>query len=120
MSYIEGFLIPVPSRNRQAYLDLARRAAPLYLEFGATRVVETWADEIKPGKINDFRTAVLAEAEEEVVFSWIEWPSKEARDAGNIKVMQDPRMQIEGEYPFSGARIIYGGFTAIVDTNSDI
>lgn len=68
------------------------------------------ADDIKPGKTNDFRTAVLAETDEEVVFSWIEWPSREVRDAGNVKAMNDSRMQIEGgEYPFSGARLIYGG-----------
>lgn len=120
MSYIEGFVIPVPKGNREAYLKLARRAAPVYLEYGAIRVVETWADDINPGKTNDFRTAVLAEAEEEVVFSWIEWPSKQVRDAGNVKIMSDSRMQVEGgEYPFSGARIIYGGFAPILDTSSD-
>tara|TARA_R100001377_G_scaffold82792_3_gene63530 strand:+ start:1252 stop:1614 length:363 start_codon:yes stop_codon:yes gene_type:complete len=119
MSYIEGFVIPVPKRNLQAYLEVAKRAAPVFLEYGALRVVETWADDIKPGKTNDFRTAVLAEAEEDVVFSWIEWPSKQVRDAGNEKAMTDSRMQIEGgEYPFSGARLIYGGFAPILDVSA--
>tara|TARA_R110001606_G_C15146494_1_gene625186 strand:- start:46 stop:408 length:363 start_codon:yes stop_codon:yes gene_type:complete len=119
MSYIEGFVIPVPKRNREAYLEIAKRAAPVFLEYGALRVVETWADDIKPGKTNDFRTAVLAETDEEVVFSWIEWPSREVRDAGNVKAMNDSRMQIEGgEYPFSGARLIYGGFAPILDVSA--
>jgi uncharacterized protein YbaA (DUF1428 family) len=116
MSYIDGFVIPVPKRNKEAYRKLAAQAAPIFMEYGATRVVESWSDDIKPGKTNDFRTAVVAEDGEEVVFSWIEWPSKEVRDAGNAKIMADPRMQPEDEMPFSGARLIYGGFTAIVDT----
>lgn len=114
MSYMDGFLIPVPNGNRQAYIDMAAKAAPIFIEHGATRVVETWNDDIPAGKINDFRTAVIAEEDEGVVFSWVEWPSKEARVAGMEKVMKDERMQ-SGEIPFSGARMIYGGFTTVVD-----
>lgn len=119
MSYIDGFVIPVPAKNREAYKALAARCAPVFLEFGALRVVETWADDVKPGKTNDFRTAVMAEDTEEVVFSWVEWPSKEVRDAGQVKVMSDPRMAVEGEYPFSGDRLIYGGFTPLVDQRAE-
>lgn len=119
MTYIDGFLIPVPAGNRAAYLAMAKEAAQVFLDCGALRVVEAWADDIKSGKINDFRTAVLAKSDEEMVFSWIEWPSKETRDAGNQKAMNDPRMQIEGEYPFSGERLIYGGFNSIVDVSAD-
>lgn len=118
MTYIDGFVIPVPKAKRQAYLDMATMAADLFLEHGALRVVESWADDIKPGTTNDFRTAVIAEEGEEVVFSWVEWPSREARDAGNEKLMADPRMQPPGDLPFSGARLIVGGFSAMLDTSN--
>jgi uncharacterized protein YbaA (DUF1428 family) len=115
IAYIDGFVIPVPSGNRDAYLALAKKAASIFLEHGATRVVEAWGDDIKPGKINGFRTAVLAEEDESVIFSFVEWPSKEVRDTGNDKIMADPRMQPHDDLPFSGARLIYGGFTPILD-----
>jgi uncharacterized protein YbaA (DUF1428 family) len=119
MSYIDGFVIPVPNGNKQAYVDMAAKAAPIFIEYGATRVVETWNDDIKPGKINDFNTAVIATVgEESVVFSWIEWPSKEIRDTAWEGLMKDERMQPEGEMPFVGARMIYGGFTTIVDQSA--
>ncbi len=117
MNYIDGFVIPVPEANRQAYLDMARMAATIFMEFGAIRIVESWADDIKPGKTNDFRTAVIAEEEEAVVFSWIEWPSKAVRDAGMEKFMNDPRMKCAGEMPFSGSRMIFGGFRPIFDSS---
>jgi uncharacterized protein YbaA (DUF1428 family) len=117
MSYMDGFVIPVPKGNKPAYKDMAAIAAPIFLEHGATRVVECWGDDIKPGKVNDFRTSVIAEEGENVVFSWIEWPSKEVRDAGSAKVMADERMKPKDgqEMPFSGARLIYGGFAVLVD-----
>ncbi|MDX3901709.1 MAG: DUF1428 domain-containing protein [Sphingobium sp.] len=117
MHYVDGYVVPVPRGNRQAYKDLAAMAAPIFIEHGATRVVECWGDDIKAGKVNDFRTSVIAEEEEEVVFSWIEWPSKEARDAGVEKVMADERMKPqEGQdMPFAGARMIYGGFAVLLD-----
>ena len=115
MSYIDGFVIPVPSGNKDAYAAMAAKAAPVLLEHGALRVVEAWGDDIQPGKTNDFRTAVIAEEGESVAFSWIEWPSKEVRDAGMAKVMEDERMKPDGDLPFSGARMIYGGFTPLID-----
>lgn len=115
MSYMDGFVIPVPGGNKQAYKEMAAMAATVFLEHGATRVVECWGDDIQDGKVNDFRTSVIAEEGEEVVFSWIEWPSKAARDAGVAKVMADDRMKPPGEIPFSGARMVHGGFTVLVD-----
>ena len=113
MSYIDGFVIPVPEGNKQAYIDMAKMGAAVYLEYGALRGVETWGDDIPNGKTTEFHTAVRAETGEGVVFSWVEWPDKAARDAGNEKVMADPRMQPDGDMPFSGARLIYGGFNII-------
>lgn len=116
MSYIDGFVIPVPLGKKEAYLAMARAAHPVYLECGALRVVESWGDDLQKGKVNDFRTAVIAEENEGVIFSWIEWPDKATRDAGNKKIMADHRMQTQDEMPFSGARLIYGGFATLLDT----
>lgn len=117
MTYIDGFLVAVPRAKKAEYKALAERAMAVWLDHGATRYVESWADDVPAGKINDFRTAVIAEEGEEVVFSWIEWPSKEARDTGNAKVMADPRLKMEGEeMPFSGERMIYGGFAMLLDS----
>lgn len=120
MHYIDGFVVPVPESNKEAYRALAAQAAPVFLEHGAIRVVEAWGDDIKRGKTNDFYTAIVGEEGEHVVFSWIEWPSKAIRDAGMAKVMKDDRMKPpEGQdLPFSGARMIYGGFATIVDAKA--
>ncbi len=119
MSYIDGFVIPVPVGKKQAYIDMARAAQKVYLECGALRVLESWGDDLPKGKLNDFFTAVVAEPNEGVVFSWIEWPDKATRDAGNKKIMTDHRMQMPEEMPFSGARLIYGGFSTMLDSNSN-
>lgn len=113
MGYTDGFI--APARDREAYRAMAARAAPLFLEHGATRVVEAWGDDVREGKVTDFRKAVKAEEGENVVFSWVEWPSKEARLEGWKKVMDDPRMKPEGEMPFDGKRMFFGGFAPILD-----
>jgi uncharacterized protein YbaA (DUF1428 family) len=116
MSYIEGFIVPVKTQRKQEYRDLARKAAGVYKEYGALRVVESWGDDVPPGKVTDFRTAVKAEADETIVFSWIEWPSKEVRDAGNKKLHDDPRMKMTENPPFSAQRMIYAGFAPLFDS----
>ncbi|MBI2262351.1 MAG: DUF1428 domain-containing protein [Caulobacterales bacterium] len=115
MSYIDGFLIPVPTGKKEAYRSMAAKAAPIFKEYGATRVVETWGDDIPDGKVTDFRRAVNAVDGENTVFSWIEWPDKATRDTGMKKVMEDPRMNDMKDMPFDGQRMIYGGFAPIVE-----
>jgi uncharacterized protein YbaA (DUF1428 family) len=118
MSYIDGFVIPVPAEKKQAYIEMAKTAQAVYLEHGAQRIVESWGDDLPKGKINDFHTAVVAEANEGVIFSWIEWPDKATRDSGIKKIMADPRMQPGPDSPYSGARLIYGGFTTLLDSKN--
>jgi uncharacterized protein YbaA (DUF1428 family) len=115
MSYVDGFVIPVPSGKKQAYRDMAAKAAPIFKEYGATHVVECWGDDVPKGKVTDFKGAVKAEPNETVVFSWVVYPSKEIRDQANQKIMNDPRLKMTDDMPFDGKRMIMGGFEVMVD-----
>jgi len=116
MGYPDGFLVPVPARQQAAYRAMAQKAAPIFQEYGARRVIEAWGDDVPDGKVTDYKMAVMAEDGENVVFSWIEWPDKATRDAGWAKVMADERMKPPAEMPFDGKRMFWGGFAPIVDT----
>ena len=113
MAYVDGFIIAVPKANKQAYLEIAQAAAVMFKQWGATRVVETWGDDIQAGKRTDFMRAVEAKPDEAIVFSWIEYPDRATRDAVQKKMMEDPAMGAM-QMPFDGARMIYGGFETIV------
>lgn len=115
MPYVDGFVAAVPNANRDAYQAHAASMAVLFREFGALRVVETWGHDVPEGKVTSFPLAVQRAGDETVVFSWVEWPSKEVRDAGWQAMMQDPRMAETGDIPFDGKRMIYGGFEMIMD-----
>lgn len=116
MSYIDGFVVPVPTEKKQAYREMATKAASVFKECGATRVVECWGDDVPDGKVTDFKGAVKAKPGETVVFSWIVWPSKAVRDAGNQKMRSDPRMKDMKDMPFDGQRMIFGGFDVMLDS----
>jgi uncharacterized protein YbaA (DUF1428 family) len=114
--YADGFVVPVPESSKEAYREMAAKASVVFREYGATRVVEAWGDDLPDGEVTDFRRAVKAEAGENVVFSWVEWPSREARDAGWAKVMADERMKPDHDnMPFDGQRMFWGGFAPILD-----
>lgn len=116
MSYVDGFVLAVPSANRQAFIEHARSLDPVFLELGALRVCECWGDDVPHGKQTDFYRAVQAGDDEAVVFSWVEWPDKATRDTAMQKMMEDPRMDPANmEVPFDGKRMIFGGFEALVD-----
>ena len=91
--YADGYVVPVPTGKKEAYRELAAKAADVFKEYGATRVVEAWGDDVPDGKLTDFKRAVKATADESVVFSFVEWPDKATRDEGWKQVMKDPRMQ---------------------------
>ncbi len=114
MSYVDGFVIAVPVAKRQEFITHARTFDAIFLEFGATRVMECWGDDVSHGTLTDFYRAVQAKDDEAVVFSWVEWPDKATRDAGIEKFMKDPRMEAAGNMPFDGKRMIFGGFAAVV------
>lgn len=115
MAYIDGFVIPVPTGNKDAFREHAAKAAAVFKRHGAVRIVECWGDDVPDGKHTDFKRAVDAKPGETVVFSWIVWPSKEARDEGNRKVMEDPESRLLPDMPFDGKRLIFGGFTPLLD-----
>jgi uncharacterized protein YbaA (DUF1428 family) len=104
----------VPANNKDAYREMADKHASILKEYGATRTVDAWGDSVPDGKLTDFKGAVNAQPDEKVTFSWVEWPSKEARDKGWEKAMNDPRMK-DMKMPFDGKRMIYGGFAPLVD-----
>ncbi|MCB9727233.1 MAG: DUF1428 domain-containing protein [Deltaproteobacteria bacterium] len=116
MSYVDGVVLAVPAAKEEVYIEHAKRLSALFKEFGATRVVDCWGDDVPAGKLTDFHRAVKAEEGEVVVFSWLEWPSKAVRDAAWPKVMEDPRMAAMGAPPFDGKRMIYGGFRTVQDS----
>ena len=116
MSYIDGFVIAVPTANKQKFIQHANDGDSVFVEHGATRILECWGDDVQDGKQTDFRRAVKAKEDETVVFSWIEWPDKATRDAGMEKAMKDPRLSPDSNpMPFDGMRMIFGGFSPIVE-----
>ena len=118
MNYIDGFVAAVPTANRDAYRKHAEDGAVVFKEHGATQVVECWGDDVPEGKLTSFPLAVQRKADETVVFSWIVWPSKDARNAGMAKVMADERMKQNKDMPFDMQRIIFGGFEVVLDTQT--
>lgn len=116
MTYVEGFVTPVPLANRDAYLAHANRAADLLLELGVTRMVESWGEDVPHGTRTDMYRAVQATADEAVLFSWFEYPDRATRDTVNDRIRSDPRFADMGrDMPFDAGRMIYGGFAAVSD-----
>lgn len=119
MTYIDGFVLAVPTANKQKFIDHANLGDSVFMELGAVRILECWGDDVPDGKLTDFRRAVQAKEDETVVFSWVEWPDKATRDRAmsqmEDRMKTDDRMNPEkNPMPFDGMRMIYGGFAPVV------
>ncbi len=118
MSYVDGFVVPVPKKNLPAYRRLAKKAGKIWKEFGALDYKEWIGDDVPVGKLTSFPRSVKVKRGETVVFSWIVYKSRADRDRINAKVMKDPRladMMDPKKLPFDGKRLIYGGFKLLVE-----
>ncbi|WP_068547724.1 DUF1428 domain-containing protein [Thalassotalea crassostreae] len=116
MNYVDGFVLAVPKKNKEQYVKHAFDAAQVFKECGALNVADCWGDDVPDGEVTSFPLAVKCEENEVVCFSWVVWPSKEVRDEGINKAMEDPRLSSEvNPMPFDGRRMIFGGFNMIVN-----
>ena len=115
--YVDGFVLPVPKANLEAYRRMAEDAGKVWREYGALEYVECVADDVKAGEITSFPQSVKLESEETVVFAWIVYESREHRDRVNEQVMKDPRMadMDPKSFPFDGKRMFWGGFEVLVE-----
>lgn len=118
MSYVDGFVVPVPKDKIDAYREMSRQCGEVWRGYGALSYREFIAEDVKPGKLTSFPQAVQLQDNEVVVFSWIEYPSRAVRDEINAKVMEDPRMTALASpetMPFDGKRLIFGGFETLIE-----
>lgn len=117
MNYVDGYVLAVPTAKKEVYRGIAQTAAQVFKDLGALSVMETWGDDVPEGKLTSFTMAVKRQDDETVVFSWVVWPSKAARDEGMKQFMEDPRIKSMGpeSMPFDGQRMIFGGFEVIVN-----
>jgi len=117
MTYIDGFVFAVPTADKEKFRAFGESIDVLFIKHGALQVIEAWGEDVPKGKETDFYRAVKAKDNETIVFSWIVWPDKAAREAGNEKVFAE--IETMGEdaktLPFDGTRMIYGGFDVLVD-----
>lgn len=115
MNYVQGFVVPVFGDRSEAYREMAEKAADFFLEHGALRIVEAWGEDVPDGKVTDFKRSVAAQADEQIVFSWIEWPDKTTCDAAAQRIQSDERFKMPDDLPFDGKRMIWAGFTPFLD-----
>ena len=117
MSYVDIFVAAVPSDRKDAFAAFSETAHQVLKDAGATSIMDAWDDDVPKGELTCFRSAVKATDDEKIAGGWIIWPDKETRDAGLQKMMADPRMDAEkNPAPFDGSRMIFGGFTPLVET----
>lgn len=115
MTYVSGFLSPVPTDNKAKYAEHARKAWPLFEEYGALSMMEAWGDDVPEGKHTDFRKAVALEDGETVVLSWLIWPDKETAAECMASMETDARWQELMDMPFDGRRMVFGDFEPIFE-----
>ena len=118
MSYVDGYVLPVPKKNLQVYARMARKAGKIWREHGAIEFRECVANDVKPDKFTSFPQSVKLKPGETVIFSWIVFKSRAHRNSVNSKVMKDPRladMMNPKALPFDGKRMFWGGFKILVE-----
>jgi uncharacterized protein YbaA (DUF1428 family) len=118
MPYVDGFIVPVPRKNLDAYKQMSKKSGKIWKEYGALQYIECVGDDVPSGKVTSFRKSVQLKQGETVVFAWIVYKTKADRDRVNKKVMADPRlkdMMDPKTMPFDGKRMIFGGFKVFVD-----
>jgi len=116
MTYVDGFIVAVPTAQKERYLEVSETFATLFKSYGALSVVECWGNDVPDGEITSFPMAVKCEKDETVVFSWIVWPSKAARDEGHKAFEGDPALAtMSADMPFDGKRMIMGGFEMMLE-----
>ncbi len=115
-TYVDGYVVAVPLVNKAEYIRHVQENILVFKQYGAMRVMECWADDVPSGRVNSYGHAVQQEADEAVVFSWIEWPFKAIRDAAWPLILRDPRMHPDhNPMPFDMRRMLRGGFQTIVN-----
>lgn len=114
MTYVDGFMAAVPKANKAAYLKHAEDAAVIFKKHGALSVVECWSDDVPDGELTSMPMAVQKGPDEAVIFSWITWPDKQARDQGWGKTMEEMENSDMADMPYDGKRMIFGGFEMIM------
>ena len=120
--YVDGYVVPVPKSNLDAYRRMAEKAGKIWIEHGALEFTECAGDDVPPGKVTSFPQSVQLKDDETVIFSWIVYDSRESRDRINKKVMEDPRMKDMMDpknTPFDGKRMFWGGFKSIVELSRE-
>lgn len=116
MTYIDGFIIAVPKANLERYLEHARECIPIFKKYGALRLVENWGVDVPVGEVTSFPRAVQLKDDENVMFSWIVWPSKDIRDKGMQELVKDPFFEGDQEFDiFDTKRMILGSFETLLD-----
>ncbi|WP_299601676.1 DUF1428 domain-containing protein [uncultured Tateyamaria sp.] len=118
MSYIDGFMAPVRTEDRDTYVAWLKDQHALFKEYGADVIVDAWEDNVPEGEVTSMHKAVAVKEGEKVCLGWIIWPDKDTRDAAWAKVMDDPRMSPDqNPMPFDGQRMIFGGFAPVLITD---
>jgi uncharacterized protein YbaA (DUF1428 family) len=115
MSYVTGFLTPVPSANKSAYVASARQGWDMFKKYGAVAMTECWGEDVPDGKMTSFPMAVKKKDDEVVVFSWLIWPDRKTADDAWARMQEDPAMK-DMQMPFDGQRMMWGGFTPVFES----
>ena len=121
MTYIDGFVVPVPTANKEAYRAFVQKMVPYFKKYGALSMTESWGEEVPPGEETSFPSAVNLKPDETVVFSWIVWPDKATRDASMTSMYEEMEADglTAGDPPFEGKRMIFGGFEPLVNFDNE-